>query len=68
VIQAAAAIYQWERDIPSGAEGLYKTSVVYLRKYTPRALGLNVEGLVRGMDHFFKDPRKEHYPILEFEK
>ena len=67
VIQAAAALYQWERGVPSGAEGLYRTSVVYLKKYAPAALGLNVEKLVRDMQHFFKELKKETVPVLEFE-
>ena len=67
VIQAAAAIYQWERGILSGAHGLYKTSVKYLKKYEPRALGLNVEKLIRDLEHFFHDLKKESIPILEFE-
>ena len=49
VIQAAAALYQWERGILSGALGLYKTSIVYLKKYEPEALGLNVWLLLEEM-------------------
>ena len=66
VIQAAAALYQWERGVPSGAQGLYKSSVVYLRKYMPKALGLNVEKLVEDIDLFFKENKKETVPRLEF--
>ncbi len=54
VIQAAAALYQYERGILSGALGLYKTSVLYLKKYEPAALGLNVSHLVDGFNDFFK--------------
>ena len=66
VIQAAAAIYQWQRRIDSGAEGLFKTSVGYLKKYEPRTLGLNVEKLGRDMNKFFKEGKKD-LPVLEFE-
>lgn len=66
VIQAAAAIYQYERGILSGALGLHKTSVKYLRKYEPRALGLNVSGLVSGLNVFFKHKDKKYIPVLEF--
>ena len=47
VIQAAAAIYQFERGILSGARGLYKSAVAYLEKYRPSALGLDVDELIR---------------------
>ena len=67
VIQAAAAIYQWERDILSGARGLHKTSVKYLKKYEPAALGLNVEKLVRELNEFFKDFDEKAMPILEYQ-
>ena len=67
VIQAAAAIYQWERGIPSGADGLFKTSVVYLEKYAPFALGLNVGKMVRDLRIFFKEKKPEAMPLLEFE-
>ena len=53
VIQAAAAIYQYERRIWSGARGLYKTSVGYLEKYEPESLGLNVKKLMDEMKRFF---------------
>ncbi|MBI3315569.1 MAG: DUF309 domain-containing protein [Candidatus Omnitrophica bacterium] len=46
VIQAAAALHQHRRGITSGAEGLYKTSVGYLNKYRPRALGLDVNAFI----------------------
>ena len=46
VIQAAAAIYQFERGILSGARGLYKSAVAYLEKYRPSALGLDVHELI----------------------
>ena len=67
VIQAAAALYQYQRGIPSGAFGLYRTSVSYLKKYAPRALGLDVRQLVGDMNACFehlkgqKDAR--HAPI-----
>ena len=67
VIQAAAAIYQWRRGIFSGADGLFKTSVLYLRKYVPVALGLNVEKMVRDLQNFFREKIEEAIPVLEFE-
>ncbi len=67
VIQAAAAIYQHNRGILSGALGLHKTSVQYLKKYQPRTLNLNVEKLVRDLNHFFKECDKETIPKLEFD-
>ena len=54
VIQAAAAIYQWDRGILTGARGLYTTSVGYLEKYVPASLGLDVANLVRDMKACFK--------------
>ena len=62
VIQAAAALYQHERGVPSGAQGLCRTSIVYLKKYEPRALGLNVSKLVKDLENSF-----ESKPKLEFE-
>jgi uncharacterized protein len=53
VIQAAAAIYQYDRQVLSGARGLYRTSVEYLAKYEPKALGLDVSKLVREMRECF---------------
>jgi len=55
VIQAAAAIHQFDRGILSGAFSLYKTSVGYLDKYKPTALGLNVEKMIDGMNACFSD-------------
>ena len=54
VIQAAAAIYQWERGIISGAIGLYNTSITYLAEYEPATLGLQVTELIQGMKQCFK--------------
>ena len=62
VIQAAAAIYQHRRGIASGAKGLLRTSLGYLKKYEPTALGLDVSRMVRGMEKGFETP-----PKLEFE-
>jgi predicted metal-dependent hydrolase len=53
VIQAAAAIYQFDRGILSGAVALFKTSVNYLENYKPNALGLDVERLVEDMKACF---------------
>ncbi len=55
VIQAAAAIYQWDRGILSGARGLYRTAVSYLEKYRPEGLGLNTKKLVLEMKLLFAD-------------
>ena len=65
VIQAAAAIYQMNRGIESGALGLYRTSMAYLDKYLPSALGLNVEKLMREMRQW-KETGKT--PKLEYHK
>ena len=53
VIQAAAAIYQYQRGIWSGAIGLCRTSVEYLEKYGAEALGLDVQGLAGEMRLYF---------------
>ena len=67
VIQAAASLYQHDRSIHSGAKGLHKTSVGYLEKYKPKALGLNVQKLIDEMNDFYKDPGKTPKPVLEYE-
>ena len=67
VIQAAAALYQFERGILSGAKGLYKTSVGYLEKYKPGALGLDVQRLIDQMNEFFKNPGKIAVPELAYD-
>ena len=54
VIQAAAAIYQKERGIASGAKGLFKTSVMYLEKYRPETLGLNVNRFIQDLKKQFE--------------
>lgn len=67
VIQAAAAIYQWDRKIYSGALGLQKSSIQYLKKYSPKSLGLNVDKLVRDMRKCFdKSSEILIRPKLEF--
>ena len=68
VIQAAAAIYQFDRGILSGAVGLHKTAVKYLASYEPRSLGLNVSGLVNGINDFFNTRDKKVIPVLEFDE
>ena len=50
VIQVAAAIYQYERGIYSGAEGLYKTSLKYLEPYKPNTLGADIDHLIHQMN------------------
>ena len=59
VIQAAAAIYQLERGILSGAKGLFKTSVGYLEKYRPQALGLEIDEFIQRLKDHFKDVEKQ---------
>ena len=54
VIQAAAAIYQFERGILSGAISLFETSVKYLEAYKPEALGLKVTPMIQGLQTCFK--------------
>ena len=49
VIQAAAAIYQFDRGILSGAKALYETSSGYLEKYNSNALGVDVERIIEVM-------------------
>jgi uncharacterized protein len=77
VIQAAAAIYQFDRGILSGAIGLYKTCLGYLERYKPESLGLNVERLIDEMKICFapleKWDRTSEYvldqsrvPVLEY--
>ena len=79
VIQAAAAIYQFDRGILSGAIGLYQTSIVYLEKYKPSALGLDVVSLIDGMKICFTPLKnwdgtskivmqKEDVPIIKLVK
>jgi len=53
VIQAAAALYQFKRGVLSGALGLFGSSTVYLEKYKPSALGLDVQKLIREMNGYF---------------
>lgn len=67
VIQAAAAIYQEQRGIESGALGLHKTAIQYLAKYSPVSLGLKVDPLIDGLNDYFKYRDKKYIPTLEFE-
>lgn len=53
VIQAAAALYQLERERWRGALGLFGSSVRYLQPYEPRACGLDVRSLIRDMKKCF---------------
>ena len=68
VIQAAASLYQFDRGVLSGANGLCKSALGYLAKYKPRALGLNVARLIEEMDAFYQNPAKQARPVLEFEE
>lgn len=54
VIQSAAAIYQLERGILSGARGLRVTAKEYLKPYEPEALGANVTDILRTMEERFQ--------------
>ena len=78
VIQAAAAIYQWDRGILTGAHGLYATAMGYLDRYRPVSLGLDVEKMTAQMKVCFKGFEKwdgkgeikrprESTPILQYE-
>ncbi len=60
VIQAAAALYQWERGYLSGARRLFLSSTKYLKEYEPAALGLNVEKLVGDMKIYFDYLKEPH--------
>lgn len=68
VIQAAAALYQFDRGVLSGANGLCRTALGYLAKYKPKALGLNVDRLITELDAFFQQPAKQPKPVLEFDE
>jgi uncharacterized protein len=57
VIQAAAAIYQFDRGILTGARGLYATCIPYLEAYLPVSMGLNVKKLV--------DELKDSFSVLQ---
>src|SRR5262245_9845165 len=57
VIQAAAAIYQHDRGVLTGALGLRRSAVGYLEQYRPRALGLNVSKMIDEVNLFFEDKR-----------
>ena len=63
VIQAAAAIYQEERGIHSGANGLFRTAVGYLEKYSPESQGLDVERLVTDLKKYFASSDKRHFKL-----
>ena len=53
VIQSAAAIYQWDRGVLSGAAGLYRTAMAYLKPFAPEALGLHVQQMMDMMKFYF---------------
>jgi len=67
VIQAAGALYQWERGYLGGAYRLFLSSVNYLGPYGAGALGLNVEELVKDMRVCFRaleEPDRKGGPNL----
>ena len=66
VIQAAAAVYQHQRGVLTGALGLRRSAVGYLEEYRPRALGLNVSKMIEDVNAYFEDQSKK--PLAEFEK
>ncbi len=74
VIQAAAALYLFRRGPQSGARGLYRSSIRYLKPYAPRALGLNVARLTQDMELYFRcfknwdGKMKLHMPEKEIPK
>ena len=65
VIQAAAAVYQSQRGIHTGARGLSSSSLKYLEKYAPEALGLSVAKLIADMKVW--DSEKTAAPRLEYD-
>ncbi|OGW86688.1 MAG: hypothetical protein A3C35_03810 [Omnitrophica bacterium RIFCSPHIGHO2_02_FULL_46_11] len=67
VIQAAVALHHLKNGNVSGARKLFKTSSRYLGKYTPEALGLNVEKLLTDMQACFKSIDEGLIPKLEFQ-
>ena len=67
VIQVAASLYQYDRQIHSGAKGLHKTAVGYLEKYSPVALGLNVRKLIEQINAYYSDPSNTPKPVLVYE-
>ena len=66
VIQAAAAIYQHQRGVLSGAFGLRRSTVGYLEKYRPQAQGLDVEKFIVEVNAFFERP-EAHKPMANYE-
>ena len=54
VIQVAAAIYQLERGITGGAQGLRASAKAYLEPYKPAALGADVSGILKTMEDKFQ--------------
>lgn len=54
VIQAAAAMYQLDRGILSGAQRLRASAVAYLKPYEPQALGADVSGILKTMEGRFQ--------------
>ena len=58
VIRAAAALYQKERGIVSGAGSLAKTSIGYLEKYLPEALGVQATKFIAVMQNLLRDLEK----------
>ena len=58
VIQAAASLYQLKRGVLSGAKGLLRTSVAYLEKYRPEALGLDVSQFIDHLRNHFSELEK----------
>ena len=66
VIQAAVALFHLKRGNLNGARALFQTSAAYLTEYKPRALGLNVEILIEGMNLCFRGRKKLPIPKLDF--
>lgn len=60
VIQAAAALYQFERGRLAGFKSLLESAVGYLKKFGPRAMGLEVTEFIRDLERFREDGT---YPV-----
>lgn len=55
LIQAAVALYHLDRGNVHGADKLLQGSQRYLEPFRPWYLGLDVEGFLAAMRHFFDD-------------
>ena len=70
VIQAAAALYQFQRGILGGAYRLYKSAIGYMEKYELAALGLDVHELIQDLHRCFSElhdvaKKESRGPVVE---